>query len=236
MKTISISQRVAAVNPLVREGDSGQGGTGYQPVPFGNLPNGMGKAHGFFRLAEIVGRLLPFRRASGPAAQAGRLCHPNPNGVPSISPGLRGTSYPGCERAMVHNPEGVASHRAAQRCNPVGVENHFAPLPRVGAPRANPGLRDAIPLGLKTASAHSGREGKLQVIAGLRAVHGVADGGEVRKQDGQGISRQFDDGDAPVGEALLIPEILSAVTSTSKPSRSAASSKAPFLSSAQPRW
>ena len=76
MKTISISQWVAAVTPFVRGGNSGQGGTGNLPVPFGNLPNGMGKARGFSRLAEFVGSLLPFRQASGPTAQAGHLCYP----------------------------------------------------------------------------------------------------------------------------------------------------------------
>jgi hypothetical protein len=74
----------------------------------------------------------------------------NPKGIVSFSPGLRGTSYPGCERKNDHNPEWVASgdhapttqpfqgwklfcgftqgspesvrgNRWAQGCNPVGI-------------------------------------------------------------------------------------------------------------------
>jgi hypothetical protein len=72
----------------------------------------------------------------------------NPNGIPSLSPGLRGTNYPGWVRPTGHTPERVASPRAGQRCNPVGVENDLATAPRVGARRA--GLNDdAMPLGLR---------------------------------------------------------------------------------------
>ena len=46
----------------------------------------------------------------------------NPNGIPSQSPGLRGTSYPGCRVEEDHNPTGVASRARRQRHNPVGVE------------------------------------------------------------------------------------------------------------------
>jgi hypothetical protein len=72
----------------------------------------------------------------------------NPKGIVSFSPGLRGTSYPGCERGTEHNPEGVVSTAIRQRHNPFRVVNYIAGLPRVGARRANPGLNSAIPLGL----------------------------------------------------------------------------------------
>src|SRR5438034_10130547 len=39
----------------------------------------------------------------------GRTCCSNPNGIVSSSPGLRGTSYPGCAAQMFHNPNGVAA-------------------------------------------------------------------------------------------------------------------------------
>lgn len=51
-------------------------------------------------------------------------------------------------------------------------------------------------------------EGKLQIVAGLGAVHRVGNGDEMQQQGRQGVRRQFDDRNAPVGETLLIPEIL----------------------------
>src|SRR5687767_751327 len=54
----------------------------------------------------------------------------NPNGIPSQSPGLRGTSYPGCRVEEEHNPHGVASRTCARRDNPVGVESHFLMVPQ----------------------------------------------------------------------------------------------------------
>jgi len=74
----------------------------------------------------------------------------NPKGIVSFSPGLRGTSYPGCERGMDHNPEGVASTATRKRHNPFRVGSYFADLPRV-APKvfgATAGLKAASPLGL----------------------------------------------------------------------------------------
>ncbi len=52
------------------------GSTGYQSVPSGDSPDGMGKAR--FRPERVAPetRLPPFRRASGPAARASRPCHP----------------------------------------------------------------------------------------------------------------------------------------------------------------
>jgi hypothetical protein len=52
----------------------------------------------------------------------------NPNGIPAQSPGLRGTSYPGCTARESSNPNGVAAnaHRAfasAKGRNRVAVEN-----------------------------------------------------------------------------------------------------------------
>jgi hypothetical protein len=56
---------------------------------------------------------------------------------------------------MENNPEGVESLRARRRCNPVGVENNLGRLPRVVRCAANPGLMDAIPLGLKQRAKNS---------------------------------------------------------------------------------
>src|SRR5689334_21053949 len=38
-----------------------------------------------------------------------RVSVANPKGIASLSPGLRGTSYPGIEVSSIHNPEGVAA-------------------------------------------------------------------------------------------------------------------------------
>ena len=46
----------------------------------------------------------------------------NPKGIPSLSPGLRGTSYPGSTTSEGEfNPNGVVACRVDKRCNPVGV-------------------------------------------------------------------------------------------------------------------
>src|SRR5262245_4551938 len=55
----------------------------------------------------------------------------NPEGIPSISPGLRGTSYPGCARKGFSTPPGVYGflERGRARCNPyrVGIQIHQPP-------------------------------------------------------------------------------------------------------------
>jgi hypothetical protein len=38
-----------------------------------------------------------------------RPCRMNPKGIPSQSPGLRGTRYPGNTREEIRNPNGVAA-------------------------------------------------------------------------------------------------------------------------------
>ena len=55
----------------------------------------------------------------------------NPEGIPQQSPGLRGTSYPGCIACERANPKGVAPKVAFSGHNPVGVETFFVPYPRV---------------------------------------------------------------------------------------------------------
>ena len=42
----------------------------------------------------------------------GEVALANPNGIPSLSPGLRGTSYPGSRSCSPFNPNGVASSAA----------------------------------------------------------------------------------------------------------------------------
>ena len=84
----------------------------------------------------------------------------NPNGIPSLSPGLRGTSYPGLASNPLHNPERVAANPRrsihAGRFNPFRVEDHFALTPRV-APSSQfwagqPGGLQEISRGLSAAT------------------------------------------------------------------------------------
>ena len=75
----------------------------------------------------------------------------NPKGIPSISPGLRAARYPGFGGGDEHNPERVASPAvsvARKGCNPVGVEDLVSAHSQGSSPTRNPGLNDAIPLGL----------------------------------------------------------------------------------------
>ncbi|MDB6020703.1 MAG: hypothetical protein JWQ04_560 [Pedosphaera sp.] len=56
---------------------------------------------------------------------------PNPNGIESISLGLRGTSYPGEAVGENTNPERVASFaRTAPVCNPFRVGTFNGDSPR----------------------------------------------------------------------------------------------------------
>ena len=59
--------------------------------------------------------------------QRARAAFPNPEGIASQSPGLRGTSLPGWDGRTTHNPNGVASSWR----NPVGVDAFNIVLPRV---------------------------------------------------------------------------------------------------------
>ena len=59
-----------------------------------------------------VGWILEVLQAAGRAADALQLLAArrkqlNPNGIPALSPGLRGTSYPGSARPTNLNPNGV---------------------------------------------------------------------------------------------------------------------------------
>ncbi len=75
----------------------------------------------------------------------------NPNGIPSLSPGLRGTSYPGLASNPLHNPERVAANPRrsihAGRFNPFRVEDHFALTPRA-APSSQPRADGCNPFGM----------------------------------------------------------------------------------------
>ena len=64
----------------------------------------------------------------------GPICVPNPNGIPSHSPGLRGTSYPGCNIRKVSNLNGVVSF-GSRRCatTPSGLNHQSNRVPRVVA-------------------------------------------------------------------------------------------------------
>jgi DNA polymerase III alpha subunit/nucleotidyltransferase/DNA polymerase involved in DNA repair len=69
----------------------------------------------------------------------------NPERIESVSPGLRGASYPGWATTTETYPNGVASDTSRQCRNPVGVEDRSAPFTQGSSspqspPSRNPGL------------------------------------------------------------------------------------------------
>ena len=73
----------------------------------------------------------------------------NPNGIVSVSPGLRGTSYPGWADGKPANPNGVAPHVLVTNHNPVGVECSFSRgSPRV-ARSSQPWAERRNPFGIR---------------------------------------------------------------------------------------
>jgi hypothetical protein len=71
--------------------------------------------------AEDLQHLKP---GSASPEQQSRMT-PNPKGIVSSSPGLRGTSYPGCGGEKVFNPNGVVSGDKNRGQNPVGVDDRL---------------------------------------------------------------------------------------------------------------
>ena len=130
----------------------GVGSTGYQPVPSGHWPDGTaGRVIWKWTLTNFSDA-LPIPRGRLPRGTGGSPVPPipNPNGIPSLSPGLRAGRYPGSTSQTRPNPERVASHPSralAQRCNPFRVDDSSLRPPRVarssqsracGAGRCNP--------------------------------------------------------------------------------------------------
>ncbi len=63
----------------------------------------------------------------------------NANGVPTLSPGLERSDYPGKTRNRSNNPEGVAAiFTPSQRHNPFRVEPSSTNIPRVARTRGQP--------------------------------------------------------------------------------------------------
>src|SRR2546426_9681247 len=54
-----------------------------------------------------------------------------PEGIVSVSPGLRGTSYPGSQVANISNPERVASCGSRFDATPLGLTDPLTRIPRV---------------------------------------------------------------------------------------------------------
>jgi len=92
----------------------------------------LGLKHQSNRVPRVVASLQPWALLRSPfGANRGT---PNPNGIPSQSPGLRGTNYPGCIVREVSNPDGVVSF-GSRRCaaTPLGLKHHSNRVPRVVA-------------------------------------------------------------------------------------------------------
>jgi hypothetical protein len=64
----------------------------------------------------------------------------NPNGIVSISPGLRGTSYPGSKDGRIKTLKGLNLFHKMLIFNPFRVDEFNGPIPRVGALRVAPTL------------------------------------------------------------------------------------------------
>jgi hypothetical protein len=70
-----------------------------------------------------------------PESRAPRAAYACPNGASSLSPGFRGTSYPGSRTTDVHNPNGVASRVGHDHgATPLGLNHGLCIPPRVVAP------------------------------------------------------------------------------------------------------
>jgi hypothetical protein len=95
MKTISISQWVAVVNPFVR-------GVSEAALP----ARGVDAASMRLRADELIPALSAVRELKRTEVRALAISA-NPKGIVSFSPGLRGTSCPGCVCKTDHNPDGV---------------------------------------------------------------------------------------------------------------------------------
>ena len=81
----------------------------------------------------------------------------NPNGIPSSSPGLRGTSYPGSTVKKISNPNGVVSSRVASpmAATPLRLMKILIRVPRV-ARASQPWAEGRCPVGAKRANPAAG--------------------------------------------------------------------------------
>ena len=85
---------------------------------------------------------------------------PNPKGIPSSSPGLRGASYPGSGPARHLNPNGVAALLPEPDATPLGLEFPSPRYPRV-ARASQPWAKCCNPVGIEEASRKTVGDGQL---------------------------------------------------------------------------
>src|SRR5439155_6290419 len=95
----------------------------------GSPPDLGGHAAGHPRATRLAARQMNLN-----ATINGPICVSNPKGILSQSPGLRGTSYPGCIVREVSNPNSVVSF-CSRRCaaTPLGLKHQSNRVPRVVA-------------------------------------------------------------------------------------------------------
>jgi len=83
----------------------------------------------FFRLSRPV-EIISVRNPSSVARRSGiNGALVNPNGIPSLSPGLRGTRYPGSTVKNIFNPNGVASMFPKSDATLSGLLKHLIGIP-----------------------------------------------------------------------------------------------------------
>src|ERR1039457_1598406 len=106
----------------------------------------------------------------------------NPKGIPSLSPGLRAASYPGCDRSedsptlkgLQHQTRNTAARRKhAPCCNPFRVEHGSGTQPRVArgsqpwAGRCNPFGIEKQPEGARVCGTARSERRALTTYAGV---------------------------------------------------------------------
>jgi hypothetical protein len=88
--------------------------------------------------ADCQERRRDFGRMSAPTTFAPFA---NPNGIDSISPGLRGTSYPGWTKTRITTPTGLDQTNGAPGCNPFRIDDVGGRLSQDSPHRATLGRR-----------------------------------------------------------------------------------------------
>ena len=112
---------------------------------------------------------------------------PNPNGIPSQSPGLRGTSYLGSWSRDGHNPNGVASFLTRPcAATPLGLMKKLIRVPRV-ARASQPWAERRYPVGVIPIPAASPAEQAVLsgLVEGILAAQRTGDAATVKALEQQ---------------------------------------------------
>jgi hypothetical protein len=120
MQTISISQWVS--QRAEGGGRKAEGRRQKAEMMERGLACGTASTSNHQRADELIPALSAIRKLKWTEVRAPALSA-DPKGIVSLSPGLRGTSYPGLACVSRNNPNGVASSSSRPSHNPVGVDD-----------------------------------------------------------------------------------------------------------------